>query len=270
MRISRSTAEDHFAYPRVKRRSISMKINNHLSGGTDGTQTEASIRKNSQFFLEEYDSYKKNIASIDTYSFISAEINKEIGGVSSLLDVGNGGVFDYDTSLVDQITGLDLFLDDLPKDIALPPNVKMIQGSALSIPNGMEGFDGVIMVMLIHHLIGKSVAESIRNVEVAIQEAYRVLRPGGKLIIAESCVPLWFFVFEKLVFKPTSWVIERSIKHPPALQYTESHILEMITSAGFRKTGARRIPKGRFVLQYGVKVPSFITPVQPFIFVGVK
>ena len=241
-----------------------------LTDKTDGTQTDASQKKNAKFFLEGYSAYKNNVASIDTYSSISAEINKDITGVSTLLDIGNGGVFDYDTSLVDQITGLDLFLDDLPKNITIPPNVKMVQGSALSIPDGIENFDGVIMVMLLHHLVGKSVAECIRNVGISIQEAYRVLRPGGKLIIAESCVPLWFFAFERLVFKPASWLIDKSIKHPPTLQYSESHILKMITSAGFCKTGARRIPKGRFVLQYGVKVPSFITPVQPFLFVGVK
>lgn len=90
------------------------------------------------------------------------------------------------------------------------------------------------------------------------------------MIIAESCIPSWFFALERVVFKPASWVIERSIKHPPTLQYAESHLLGMIASAGFSETDARRIPKGRFVLQYGVKVPSIFTPVQPFLFVGVK
>jgi hypothetical protein len=44
----------------------------------------------------------------------------------------------------------------------------------------------------------------------------------------------------------------------------------MIESAGFCETSVRWIPKGKFVMQYGVKVPSFITPVQPTLFVGIK
>jgi len=239
-------------------------------GSDDASQTEASRRKNSEFFLDEYESYKQQVASIDTYSSISAAIDKEIVGISSLLDIGNGGVFDYDASLVGNITGLDLFLDALPKSIVLPPNVKMVQGSALSVPDLGKEFDGVVMVMLLHHLVGKSVAECFSNAKKAIEEAYRVLRPGGKFILAESCVPSWFFAFEKIVFKPSSWVIERTIKHPPTLQFVDTHLIEMMNSAGFRETYVTRIPKGRFVLQYGIKVPAFATPVQPAIFVGTK
>jgi hypothetical protein len=38
-------------------------------------------------------------------------------GVGELIDIGNDGVFDYDTSLVTSITAVDLFLDDLPPEL---------------------------------------------------------------------------------------------------------------------------------------------------------
>ena len=43
----------------------------------------------------------------------SVEVNAAIAGTQRLLDVGNGGVFDYDTQLVPEIVGVDLFLDEL-------------------------------------------------------------------------------------------------------------------------------------------------------------
>ncbi len=126
------------------------------------------------------------------------------------------------------------------------------------------------MVMLLHHLVGKSVSECFANVEKSIGEAYKVLNPNGKIIIVESCVPPWFFKFESLIFKISSWIIEKAIKHPPTLQYTESQLLKMMKSSGFYKTSVRPISKGKFVLQYGIKFPSIVTPVQPTLFVGIK
>ena len=241
-----------------------------MDSKSKGGQTQKSAQKNAEFFLDEYQSYKAQVGSIDTYAVISLAVSQKLKGIGRLLDIGNGGVFDYDTRPIGEIIGLDLFLDDLPADIRLPPNVKMVQGSALDIPKNLYGFDGVVIVMLVHHLIGKTVDDCIANTRQLLAETYRVLGPGGKLVLMESCVPTWFFAFEKMVFVPATWVIERTIKHPATLQYTPDFLFEMIAKAGFTEVKKEIIPKGKYILQYGVKVPSWVTPVQQVLFSAVR
>lgn len=233
-------------------------------------QTQSSTDKNAKFFLDEYQNYRAKIESIDTYASISLALSMRIEGIRRLLDIGNGGVFDYDTTRVVEIIGLDLFLDSLPSDIHLPENVSMVQGDALDIPRTLQDFDGVVMVMLIHHLVGKTVRDCVANIQQLLSEAHRVLRPGGRLIIIESCVPSWFFLLEKIAFTPATWVIEKTIKHPSVLQYPSRLLLEMIEQAGFVEVRKEDIPKEKHVLQFGVKVPSWATPVQPVLFSAIR
>lgn len=240
------------------------------AGQAGAGQTEASARKNAAFFLGEHESYKQKVGSIDTYATISGAVTEALRGIDRLLDIGNGGVFDYDTGAVGEITGLDLFLDWLPSDMPLPGNVRLVKGSALDIPASLSDFDGVVMVMLIHHLTGHTVDDCLQNVRRAIAEAHRALRPGGRLVIMESCVPPWFYAFERLVYRPAAFVIEKTITHPPTIQYPRGVLLSMLREAGFADATARAIPKGRYVLQYGVKVPSWLTPVQPVLFSATK
>ena len=233
-------------------------------------QTEVSLKKNAQFFLEDYASYKANVNKIDTYKNVSLALNGELEGLERILDIGNGGVFDYDTDLVAEIIGLDLFLDALPKDTVLPDNVRMTQGSALDIPFKDNNFDAVLMVMLIHHLVGDTVNACEENVQKSFNEAFQAIKPGGKIVIMDSCVPQWFYLFECLVFRVASWIISKIMKHPPVLQYADGHIRSMLHIAGFDRVEVKRIPKGRYILQFGIKFPAMLTPTQPTLFVGYK
>lgn len=232
-------------------------------------QSSESIEQNITFFRDNLESYNSKIQSLDTYATLRAYISKAIQGIDTLLDIGNGGVFDYDTSLIPQIVGLDLFLDKLPNSFKCPPNVILKTGSALDIPEANESFNGVLMVMLIHHLVGKTVSASVKNVETVIDEAYRVLKPGGKMIIAESCIPAWFYQFEKLVFPLAVKVVDRLTGHPATLQYP-STMLKKLLEKKFNETQVINVPLGRWVILFGKKIPSFLTPISPKIFIAIK
>ena len=114
-----------------------------------------SIKKKNILFFSKNRNYQKNINEIDTYKILYDEITDKLKKTKKLLDVGHGGCFDYNTSIIEEIVGLDL--DEMVNPKSLPKNVKLIVGSALNIPTELRNFDTVIFVMLIHHLIGKNV-----------------------------------------------------------------------------------------------------------------
>ena len=135
-------------------------------------------------------------AELDTYRLIREAVTREVAGTGRLLDVGNGGVFDYDTTQVEEIVAVDLFLDQLPAS-HFPPNVTPRKGDALALDEPDGSYDVVLEALLYHHLVGTRPSDSIVNIRSAIAEAERVLRPGGRLVVAESCVPAWFYGFER-------------------------------------------------------------------------
>ena len=156
-------------------------------------QTELSQKKNEEFFLNHIEAYGDMVGTLDSYANIYSAVNEHVNGIESLADIGNGGVFSYDPSLVKKITAIDLFLDSLdPK--RYPPNVVLKQGDALALSDPDNSYDAVLFVMLIHHLVGKNYQETHENMDRCLKEAFRVLRPGGRLIIVESCVPTWLYI----------------------------------------------------------------------------
>lgn len=231
-------------------------------------QSKSSVEKNISFFKENLNAYGGHVEALDTYRYIREYTNHALAGVDRLLDIGNGGVFDYDVQTVRELVAVDLFLEDLP-EAALPSHVQVKNGSALDLPESDCSFDGVLMCMLIHHLIGKTLAECRSNVSRAIAEAFRVLKPGGKLVVVESCVPAWFYAFERVVFPLASKVIEATIQHPATLQFPAPYIATMLKEHT-KDVVVTPIPLGRWVLQYGFKYPSALTPVRPYRFVATR
>jgi SAM-dependent methyltransferase len=229
-------------------------------------QSISSVNANARYFLDHLREYEESVSKIDTYRNIHRFISERVAGVQHLLDIGNGGVFDYDTSTIAKITAIDLFLEDLPEDIVskyFPANATVRQGSALALPEADGKFDMVLMVMLLHHLSGKHWRECWQNAQKAIDEAWRVLKPGGRLLIVESCVPSWFFQAEK----PAFWLLSRTLNsvfdHPITFQFPAPMIAGELAKRS-QSVESHSVPKGRHVLQFGFKVPSALTPVQVF------
>ena len=221
------------------------------------------VEKKNIIFFDNNKSYQKNVYKLDTYKNIYIEITKKLKGTNKLLDIGHGGTFDYNTKLINKIVGVDL---SYMKEDNLPKNIKLIKGSVLSLPNYLKSFDKVLMNMLLHHITGKNVSQNFLNLRKSIKETKKVLKKKGELIIVESCVPKWFNLFEKIVYKIASIILLKIANHPPVFQYTKEQIINELVKQGFKNVNYKKIKQGKFILQFGYKFPTFLTPVSTIIF----
>jgi SAM-dependent methyltransferase len=221
-------------------------------------QDAQSASANAEYFAGER--HGEHASTIDSYLLIREALDREVAGIDSMLDVGNGGVFEYDTSAVGSIVAVDLFLDRLPES-HFPPNVTPRRGSALELDEPANHYDAVLQAMLYHHLVGSSPDEMVANVRAAIAEAARALRPGGRLIVAEPCVPRWFFAFERVAFAPLRLLARTPLLrgHPATLQLT-ARMLEDLVSEQLEIERSYRIPRGRWTTLFGRKIPAALFP----------
>jgi SAM-dependent methyltransferase len=209
------------------------------------------------------------VQTLETYRNIRAAINPAISGRARLLDVGNGGVFDFDTSLVDQVVGVDLFLGgETPP--ALPANVTLRRGDALALEEPDRAYDTVLLVSVLHHLIGTDAQTTITNIRTAIAEAHRVLEPGGRLVIMESCVSPLAYAAERRLFGALRMLASTKLmRHPATLQFPPGLIAELIGER-FVHVVVEPIAVGRWIMQFGVRWPSILTPARPYLFVAAR
>lgn len=231
-------------------------------------QEAASAAHNAEFFAG--DKHGRDVAALDTYRLIGKAIEAEIAGLDCMLDVGNGGVFQYATDLVGEIVAVDLFLDSLPPD-RFPANVTARTGDALRLDEFERTYDAVLEALLYHHLVGATADEMVENVRQAIGEAHRVLRAGGRLIVAESCVPPWFYAIEKVLFRVLVAISKTPLLggHPATIQLPFRRLVSLVAER-FAVERAYEIPHGRWTTQFGRRWPTALTPARAFMIVGVK
>lgn len=219
-------------------------------------------------FFEGNSEYADKATALDTYLNIRRAVESALPLGGRLLDVGNGGVFDYDTTLLSAIAAVDLFLD-ADSAMGFPVNCTPIAGDALDLPAFTDDFDAALYALVFHHLVAGSADETLANIDTAFHEAARALRPGRRLIVVESCVPRAFYRIERVAFRPLSWVARSGLMaHPPTLQITIAMLASSAKRAGFRIEHCKRIPVGRWIMQFGVKVPSVLTPARPWMLVA--
>jgi len=218
---------------------------------------QTTVATNIEWFNEN-DHYMENQAGLECYQHIKRIVEREVRGVKNLLDVGNGGFFNYDTGLAEHVTAVDLFLKDGPGPT---PNSTFREGSFLNLPFPDEMFDCVLEQNVFHHVTGHSVAENHSKLRRCMTEMYRCLEPEGKAVIIESTVGPLFYLFETLAFRPALFFKRGG--HPVTFQFTPKQIIRCALGCGLEVEEFTYIPRGAFLLQMGYKWPSVLTPARP-------
>jgi ubiquinone/menaquinone biosynthesis C-methylase UbiE len=220
-------------------------------------RAQATIATNSAWFKDN-DHYAESQVRLECYRHIQRMVEREVRGSDHLLDIGNGGFFNYDTAIAGHVTAVDLFLEDGPGPT---PNSSFRAGSFLDLPFPDGSFDCVLQQNVLHHVTGRKVSENFANMRRCVSEMFRVLRPGGKAVVVESTVGPLFNLFERLVYRPFLWIKRGG--HPVTFQYTARQLLAAATDAGLELEEFSWVPRGMFILQFGYIWPCALTPASP-------
>ena len=92
-------------------------------------------------------------------------------------------------------------------------DVQFIVGDAASIELPDESVDMILCHQTLHHIVDQS---------GTVNEFYRVLKPGGVLLLAESC--------RKFIF---SLPVRVFFRHPMNVQKTDTEYLQVLENSGF-------------------------------------
>jgi SAM-dependent methyltransferase len=217
---------------------------------------QKTVDANVRWFADN-EGYAEVQSGLAHYQHIARMVGHELRGVDRLLDVGNGGFFNYDVAVPGHVTAVDLFLADGPGPA---PNTTFRRGSLLDLPFPDGSFDCVLMQSVFHHVTGATPADNHRNMRRGMQELHRVLVDGGKAVVVESTVGRLFHAFERLAYRPLLAVKRGG--HPVTFQFRAAHLIAAAREAGFELEEYSYVPRGWFVLQFGYRWPSLLTPAR--------
>ena len=138
--------------------------------------------------------------------------------------------------------------------------ITFTQAEAASLPFNNEYFDSVGISFAFRNLTYKN---PIANFHLA--EIFRVLTPGGRLVIVESSQPeskftrWWFHLYLRTYVFWVGWLLSgnkgayRYLTESARRFYTPHEVTEMLKAAGFREVSSRPLFHGAAALHIALK-----------------
>lgn len=138
-------------------------------------------------------------------------------------------------------------------------DVPKVAADALALPFGDESFDAATISFGLRN---------VNDVELALRELRRVLKPGGRLVVCEFSTPTWApfrVTYQEYLMRALPAVAKRVSSNPDAYVYLaesirawpdQAGLAEMITAAGFRGVNWHNLTGGIAALHAAVRPSS--------------
>jgi SAM-dependent methyltransferase len=156
--------------------------------------------------------------------------------------------------------------------------LRTIQGDARQTPFDDESFDHVVFPLILHHITEGSWSAARNQVTRVLEEARRILKPGGRVWISDFSVGSIIYMAERLASLLTKRILELAgiplvIMHPQ--RFYESQLLELGFSdvSTFRPQSLSTSSLDMVTPVIGLdwlKVPRGIYPVKPVLISATK
>jgi SAM-dependent methyltransferase len=186
-----------------------------------------------------------DLDQLTTGQLFCRDIHDRTRGVVSgaTLDLGCGTRVYYDTSQVTRWVGLDVAASALGRVDFLgerPKSATTVEGSCDRLGFVDASFDTVCAMFLLHHLGRRGREDSRRRVLRVLREARRVLRPGGRLVVAENAAQPLEALYHALY--PLAYPLARTVAGTELPYFwTVRQLRAMATAAGFSRVSVERI-----------------------------
>lgn len=217
-----------------------------------------------QYFDRHAEDYAERITKIqETFYENSARLLNEwlpFGG--TVLDIGNGGVINYDHTRLARLDCGDLVVSEYAKEkYKCFPKIRFFQTDVLDMRHiPPETYDAVIIQCVIHHLAGRTFYDSCVRVSRAVEECMRVLRPDGRLLIVESTVTGQFEQVERMLY-PGMQLFFRLCRFGRVYQFSPESLARLLRRIpGTRLTEQKKVEVGPYIWIMGKKIPTGATP----------
>ena len=226
-------------------------------------------------FAKHQKKYKEVIERGNKYLYknIREELDKNLQGV--VLDIGNGGVFNYNTKKLKKIIAVDLVFKSL-KGLKDTNKIRYIAGDARNLKKiKKNSCNSVVMQFLLHHITDADIKKTYKGIEKSLKESQRVLKKKGELLIIEMVVGPFFEKLENAFYNLNSFLFSL-INKPMITFYSKDSLCGLLKKAGFRKIYTKHIYVGKYLQPCGgicphfIKIPSIFYPMNCYMIKGVK
>jgi len=179
------------------------------------------------YFRKIYALYQESVEREDIATLhqrIRAEIEPFLKG--KVLDIGSAGIGQYRNDQIQTLFSLDKVFEFLRN--SRNPDTLNINGDVMALPFKANCFDCIIIQHVIHHLTGIHYQKNLSNVQKAISESARVLRPGGKIFIVDSMVPPLLEKLEQLHYLVTYQLL-KLMRKPMIFLFSPQRLLAILS-----------------------------------------